>query len=549
MTNNLSLPPASGAAGSKPTTPARSDRSMVATPHWLATEAGLAMLQAGGSAVDAAVAANAVLNVVYPHMCSIGGDCFIMIYAANTAKLWGLNGSGRAPAVATIPRLHRLGYEAMPLRGPLSVTVPGTIDAWSTAHAAFGNLDWAQVLAPAIGYARDGWLVSPRLQQALGSSRGVIGADPYGAAVFYPGGRLPAAGATLRNPNLAHSLQLIAEGGRDAFYGGAVGQTIAADIARRGGLLTLADLADHQSDWVEPISSDYRGYTIYEMPPNTQGLMTLLELNILSGDDMAALGAGSVAALHLQVEAKKLAFADRWLIADPEFANVPVARLLSADYAAARRKLIDPQRAANTVQGGTSAGGDTIFLCVVDGDGNAVSLIQSIYFAFGAGFIAGDSGIVMHNRGAYFQLDPASPNSLQPRKRPFHTLIPAMAYRMGESKPAYLFGTRGADGQPQTQLQVVNNLLDWGMDVQQAVSAPRWVHGGTVPDASTATLLSMESRFSLTVRRRLAAMGHHVSVAGAWDEGMGHAQAIEVRSDGSLEGAADPRSDGVAVGE
>ncbi|PZR95794.1 MAG: gamma-glutamyltransferase [Candidatus Chloroheliales bacterium] len=544
----MALPIYAGSAASKPTAPTRSSGGMIATPHWLASQAGLAMLHAGGTAVDAAVAANAVLNVVYPHMCSIGGDCFMLIHDANSGKLYGLNGSGRAPAAATIARLHRLGYGAMPVSGPLAVTVPGTIDAWSVAHAAFGNLNWAQLLQPAIGYARDGFPVTSRLHYALGQSRGYIGGDSYAAAVFYPGGYLPATGATLHNPNLAHSLTAIAEGGRDVFYSGTVGQAIATDIQRRGGLLTLHDLEAHQSDWVDPISTTYRGYTIFEMPPNTQGLMTLMELNIVSGFDMAALGAGSVQALHYQVEAKKLAFADRGLIGDPAFVSVPVARMLSSDYAAARRAEINPQRANNAVQRGISAGGDTIFLCVADSKGNRVSLIQSLYFAFGAGFMAGNTGIVMHNRGAYFQLDPTSANALAPGKRPFHTLIPAMAYKVGEGHPSYLFGTRGADGQPQTQLQVVNNLLDWGMDVQAAVSAPRWLHGGAIPNGVDTNLLSMESRFPYAVRHRLAQMGHNVGLAGAWDETMGHAHAIAIHADGTVEGAADPRSDGAALG-
>ncbi len=544
----MALPGYAGAAASKPTAPTRAPSAMVATPHWLASEAGLAMLQAGGTAMDAAVAANAVLTVVYPHMTSIGGDCFMLIHDAGSGNLYGLNGSGRAPAAATISRLQGLGYDTMPVTGPLAVTVPGTIDAWSLGHAAFGNLDWSQVLQPAIGYARDGFPITSRLNYAMGQSRSYIGADANAAAIFYPGDRLPATGATLRNPHLAASLAAIADGGRDAFYIGAVGQAVVVDIQRRGGLMTMDDFANHQTDWVEPISITYRGYTIYEMPPNTQGLMTLMALNIVSGFDMAGLGAGSVEALHYQVEAKKLAFADRHLIGDPNFVNVPVAKMLSSEYAAARRAEINPNRANNAVQGGISAGGDTTFLCVADGYGNRVALIQSLYFAFGAGFVAGNTGIVLHNRGAYFQLNPASANALAPGKRPFHTLIPAMAYKVGASQPSYLFGTRGADGQPQTQLQVVNNLLDWGMDVQAAVSAPRWLHGGAIPNGVGTTTLSMESRFPSAVRNRLAEMGHNVQETVAWDEAMGHAHAIKINDDNTMEGAADPRSDGAALG-
>ncbi len=544
----MALPIYAGAAASKPNTPTRAPSAMVATPHWLASEAAIAMLKAGGTAMDAAVAANAVITVVYPHMSSIGGDCFMLIHDAGSGNLYGLNGSGRAPAAASISRLHELGYDTMPVSGPLAVTVPGAVDAWSLGHAAFGNLDWAKVLQPAIGYARDGFPITSRLNYALGQTRGYIGADATAAAIFYPGGYLPAAGATLRNPHLAASLAAIADGGRDAFYIGAVGQAMVADIQRRGGLMTMDDLANHQTDWVEPISATYRGYTIYEMPPPTQGLMTLMELNIVSGYDMTGLGAGSVEALHYQVEAKKLAFADRGWIGDPNFVTVPVAKMLSSDYAATRRATIDPNRAHNVVQTGISAAGDTIFLCVADGYGNRVSLIQSLYFAFGAGFVAGNTGIVMHNRGAYFQLNPASANALAPAKRPFHTLIPAMAYKVGASQPSYLFGTRGADGQPQTQLQVVNNLLDWNMDVMAAVSAPRWLHGSAIPNGAGTTVLSMESRFPSAVRNRLAAMGHDVQLTVAWDEAMGHAHAIKINDDGTMEGAADPRSDGAALG-
>lgn len=544
----MSLPIYAGAAASKSPYPTYASGGMVASPHWLASEAGLDVLKAGGGAVDAAIAANAVLNVVYPHMSSIGGDCFMLIYDANSNQLYGLNGSGRAPAAATIARLHNMGYSAMPRSGPLTVTVPGTIDAWSAAHAGFGNLEWAQLLQAAIGYAKNGFPVTARLQSALGASRGYIGVDGHAAAVFYPGGRLPAVGATMRNPQLALSLQMIADGGRDAFYDGDIGRAIAADVQARGGLLSFSDLQNNQPSWVPPISTNYRGYTIYEMPPNTQGLMTLMELNIVNGFNMNALGAGSAEAVHYQVEAKALAFADRGWIGDPDFVNVPVTKMLSSEYAAARRNLIDPNRANNSPQSGINAGGDTIFLCAADKNGNAVSLIQSLYFAFGSGIMADNTGIVLHNRGAFFQLDPNAPNALMPGKRPFHTLIPAMAYKEGHNRPSYLFGTRGADGQPQTQLQVVNNLLDWGMNPMQAVSAPRWLHGGAVPGDVSPSNLTMETRFPYAVRHQLALMGHQVTTSSAWDEGMGHAHVIAIHDDGTFEGAADPRSDGVALG-
>jgi len=537
------LPTATLPADQKPIAAAHARGGMVASPHYLASRAGAAILQAGGSAVDAAIAANAVLTVVYPHMCSIGGDGFMLIHDGDSDKLWGLNGSGRAAQEASIARLHKLGQREMPLRGPLPVTVPGAVSGWLLAHLRFGKLPWATVLAAAIAVARDGFLVTPRLHSALGSARHTIGNDPQGKAIFYPGNRLLAAGETLRNPQLARSLTQIAAD-PESFYRGKLAQSIAADVQQRGGLLTTTDFVTHHADWVEPISVVYRGYRVYELPPNTQGLAVVLGLGILDGFDLGSMGAGSAAATHHLVEAKKIAFADRGRIADPTFVPLPPA-LLTADYAAERRKLLDPHHAAGPIPQGQPAGGDTIYLCAADRWGNVVSLIQSIYFAFGAGFVAGDTGIVLHNRGAYFQLDASSPNSLQPGKRPFHTLIPAMAYRQGEDHPALAFGTRGADGQPQTQMQVFSNIADFGMDVAAAIAAPRWVHGGTVP-GERADLL-MESRFPTSVRRQLQALGHTVNVASAWSEEMGHAQAISRTADGYA-GFADPRGDGEAVG-
>jgi gamma-glutamyltranspeptidase/glutathione hydrolase len=520
---------------------------LVASPHYLATTAGLQVLQRGGNAVDAAVTTNAVLNVVYPHMCSLGGDAFWLIYPVEEGRLRALNASGRAPYAATRTFFEERGLTSIPRRGLLPVTVPGVVDGWRVALETYGSMSLAQALEPAIAYAQDGFPVSARLSHWIEQHAEVLLNYPTSARIFLKEGRAPRPGEILRQGDLARSLRTIAEEGDEAFYRGRIAKAIVRFCAENGGLLSAQDLADHRSDWVEPIGTTYRGYTVYEFPPNTQGLAALLALNIVEGFDLPSQERQSAEYLHLLIEAKKLAFADRdRYISDPDFIDIPVKELLSKEYAAARRPLIDTRHAARQVSAGNPPGGDTVHLCVVDGRGNAVSLIQSIYFAFGCGVVAGDTGIILQNRGAYFSLDPSHVNRLDPHKRPFHTLTPAMIFQ--DDRPYVVLGTMGGDGQPQTHLQVISNIVDFSLDAQEAIEAPRWLSGRFLL-GDPVDVLNVEGRFPTRVLDGLAAKGHRIKVLEDWAEVMGHAQAIMIAPDsGVLMGGADPRGDGAALG-
>ncbi len=530
----------------RPVTLAR--RGMVCSPHTLASQAGLSILKAGGTAVDAAIATNAVLGVVYPHMCGIGGDAFWLIYCAREGRVYGLNASGRAPAAASIEFFRGRGMASIPLRGLLSVSVPGNVDGWFEAHARFGRLPMPKLLEEAIGYAREGFPVAAGIGWWLRGAVDELCRHPASAAMFLRDGEVPRAGETWVHTNLARSLEAIAEGGRDVFHRGEIARALAAFCRANGGLLSEADLGGHRSAWQDPVASSYRGVTIYQSAPNSQGLAALLALNILEGWDLGHLGFLSPEVVHRQVEAIKLAFADRdRYIADPDFVEVPAAALLSKEYAGRRRGLIDLRRATawHRVPSG-DARGDTINLCTADTEGNAVSLIQSLYFGFGSGVVAGDTGILLHNRGAYFSLDPSHTNRLEPGKRPMHTLMASMAFRDG--KPFLLFGTMGADGQPQFHLQVYSALLDFGLDIQQAIEAPRWI-SGRFGLGEAQEMLRIESRFPAETREGLRRLGHRVEVVEAWSQYMGHAHGIMFGADGMLKmGAADPRADGAALG-
>lgn len=525
----------------------RAPNGMVASPHYLASAAGLDVLQRGGNAVDAAVATNAVLQVVYPHMCSPGGDLFMILFDSKTKRLVALNGSGRAPAEATIERFAQLGLKAVPATGPLPVTVPGAVDAWVEALEAYGTMGLKELLQPAIGYAAKGFPVSANLSESTAANMAKLNAFPESAAAFLPNGRVPQPGEVLVQANLARSLQKIAEGGRDAFYRGELAESITRSVRSHGGLLSKDDLAEHHSDWVDPVGAGYRGYDVFEFPPNSQGITALIELNIVEGYDLKSMGRFSVDCLHLMVEAKKLAFADRdRYLTDRDRVGPLVDTLVSKPYAAERRSLIDLERAAAEYPSGNPSLGDTIYLCVVDGRGNAVSLIQSIFHAFGSGLVAGDTGIILQNRGSYFSLYPSHVNRIEPRKRTLHTLSPAMVMRGGE--PYLVFGTMGGDGQPQTHLQVLSNVLDFEMGIQEAIEAPRWLGGRLDPGASE-NVLFLESRFDDKVMKGLGERGHLVRPLGEWESIMGHAQGIFIdRSTGMLEGGADPRGDGLALG-
>jgi len=528
----------------RPTTLGRN--GMVSTPHYLASQAGLQILQAGGNAVDAAIAANAVLNVVYPILCGTGGDLFMLIYDATGDGLYGLDASGRAAAAATPAWFHAQGYSAVPQRSALAVTVPGTVDGWQMASDRFGRLGLAAALQPAIGYAEQGFGVTPYLNDRLAFVAAAAWSHSSWREVYAPGGSAPAAASLLGVPALGRSLRLIAEQGRDAFYVGEIGRAIAAFLQREGGLLTEADLAAHHGAWVEPLSVSYRGYEIYELPPPTQGVTALQALKLGERQD-GSVAAGPLAPehVHLQVEAKRLAFADRdAVVTDPAWMTVDPAALLDPAYLARQQRLIDPHQAARSVAAGVLTG-DTIALSTADGAGNCVSLIQSNYMGVGAGMVVPEYGIELQNRGCYFSLDPAHANVIAPRKQTLHTLIPSIACRNG--RPAFVFGTQGGDGQPQIHQQVYAALIDFGLEMQAALELPRWVHGRGMPGDPPGLL--MESRFPAETVSRLRELGHNVSLLPAWTGLTGHAQGIAIdHATGMLMGGADPRADGAAAG-
>ena len=543
--------------GDRPAPNPRATRSVVmarngliATSQPLASAAGLRVLQQGGNAIDAAVTAAAVLSVVEPTMNGVGGDLFAIVYDANTKTVRGLNASGRAAAAATPEEFARRKLDAIPYRGELSVSIPGVVDGWHELLAKHGTITLAQALEPAIKYAGDGFAVSEIIAHQWKEAESVLARDPVAAATFLVGKSAPSTGEVFRNPKLAATLELLGKGGRDAFYRGAIAKAIASDMTRRNGLITEADLAAHRSDWIEPISTTYRGYQVLELPPNTQGVSALQMLNILEGFDLKALGHNSAAYLHLLVEAKRIAFADRdaWLADYDAVPAEALKRMLSKDYAAERRREIDPDRAAreykaltltgisNAVEPHPEARGDTIYLTAADRHGNVVSLIQSIYESFGAGIVAGDTGIVLHNRGSLFSLREGHPNRLAPGKRPFHTLVPAMVLRDG--RPWLSFGVMGGDMQPQGHVQVLPNLIDFGMNVQEAGEAPRFRHSSNG--------LALESAISPEARFGLDARGHRlISSVGAF----GGFQGIRFdHRSGVMMGGSDPRKDGQAVG-
>lgn len=525
---------------------------MVATSQPLATQAGLNVLQAGGNAADAAIAANAVLGVVEPMSCGIGGDLFVLYWDAQTKTLHGLNASGRAPATMTVALFADRQLTSVPQTGPLSWTVPGCIDGWEQLRSRFGSQPLGDLLAPAIERAQAGFPVSEVIAgDWAASAKGLAEYPDSQATWLLEEGRAPRVGEVFRNPRLAATLRRIAKEGPDVFYRGAIAEAIAKFSAAQGGQLTAADLAAHTSEWVEPISTNYRGYDVWQLPPNGQGLAVLQMLNILEAYDLKAMGHNSPDYLHLLVEAKKLAFADRaQFYADPAMAEVPVAQLLSKDYAATQRKRIDPNKAATSVPAGDPRlmAGDTIYLSVVDGQGNCCSLIQSNYFGFGSQMTVGDLGFVLQNRGALFALDPAHPNCIAGGKRPFHTIIPGLVTH--EGRPWFCFGVMGGDMQPQGQVQVLVNLIDFGMNVQQAGDAARVRHLGSASPTGEAMdpaggKIACESGITAATRGALAERGHVLDTV---RQSFGGYQGIRIDEHGTLYGGTDPRKDGAAAG-
>lgn len=524
--------------------------AMAATSQPLATQIALDVMRRGGNAVDAAIAANAALGLMEPTGCGMGGDLFAIVWDAGTRQLHGLNASGRSPRSLTLEEFQERGLTAIPPYGPLPVSVPGCVDGWFELHGKFGALPMAEVLAPAIRYAREGFPVSELIAYYWDLSVPTRKDQPFFLETFTRDGKAPRKGEIWRNEPLARTLETLAEDGRDAFYRGDIAEIIARTVQAAGGFLSTEDLAAHRSEWIDPVSTNYRGVDVWELPPNGQGIAALQILNILEGYPLSEWGFGSTEHIHHFLEAKKLAFEDRArFYADMDFAAVPVRGLISKEYAAERRKLIGP-RAARRLDAGNPAlhDGDTIYLCTADGEGNMVSLIQSNYRGMGCGICPEGLGFGLQDRGELFSLEPGQANTYAPGKRPFHTIIPAFATRDGE--PWLAFGVMGGGTQPQAHAQIIMNLVDFGMNLQEAGDAPRLLHTGssqptgtTMTDGGTAYL---ETGFAYEVVRTLSGMGHRIQV----DVGsFGGYQAIMRDSDqGVYYGASESRKDGQAAG-
>jgi gamma-glutamyltranspeptidase/glutathione hydrolase len=532
---------------------------MAATSHPLVSQVALDVLKRGGTAVDAAIAANATIGLMEPTGNGVGGDLFAIVWDAKTRKLYGLNASGRSPQSLTLTKLReelkKLNVRQIPPRGPLPVSVPGAVDGWYELHGKFGKLPMKELLQPAIRYARDGFPVTEVIAEGWAANARLLKQYPNYAETFMPGGRAPRKGEVFRNPLLANTLSAIAEGGRDAFYKGDIAQRIEKYLRANGGYLTAADLGAHRSEWVEPVSTSYRGYDVWELPPNTQGVAALQMLNILEPYDLKSMGFGSAEYLHLFVEAKKLAFEDRArYYADPGFAKIPLKALLSKDYADKRRKLIGDRAALEypvddlSINRGALDQSDTIYMSVADEAGNMVSLIQSNYRGMGSGMTPDGCGFVLQDRGELFSLKDGHANVYAPGKRPFHTIIPAFVTRGG--KPWLSFGVMGGAMQPQGHVQILVNLIDFGMNLQEAGDAPRARHDGSSEPTDEVMRdggqVILEVGASPATVKALEARGHKVKVANDGD--FGGYQAILRNEQGVYFGATESRKDGAAQG-
>ncbi len=523
----------------------------VSAGHPLAAAAGHEVLRRGGNAVDAAIAMAGVLAVVRPHMNGVGGDAFMIYHEASSGRVYAMNGSGRAGALATPALFAERELDRMPGNGPLSVSVPGAVAAWVDALDRFGTRPLAELLEPAIGYARDGFPVSTRLaSDIVGSSRSL---NEHARALYLPGGEPPPVGSLLRNPALAGTLERIATDGRDGFYQGFVADRIDAFLTAEGGYVRTPDLAAHTTTWVEPLRGDYEDYTMLVMPPNTQGIAQLQLFEMSKSFEMKGMRHNSARYLHTLIEMKKLAFADRdqWA-ADPEFSDIPLDRLLDSDYLARRAGMVDPGAAAESRAAGVgmdlAAGdggaarddsGDTVYLTAVDQWGNAVSWIQSLFAGFGSGLLEPETGIVLHNRGALFNLQAGHPNIIAPGKRPYHTLSPMMALH-GDGSFAFTLGTPGGDSQPQSLTQIVNNMVLFGMTPQAAIEAPRF-------RSYNGLGVAFEDRVDASVLSELQALGHQVEVVHGWTATFGGAHMILRDRNGTLTAASDPRREAYAI--
>ncbi len=527
--------------------------AMAATSQPLATQIALETMRNGGSAVDAAIAADAALGLMEPTGAGMGGDLFAIVWDPKTHKLYGYNGSGRSPKSLTLAEFEKRGLKDIPPTGPLPVSVPGCVDGWFALHERFGKLPMKNDLAPTIRYAREGFPVSEVIAYYWNASVPRLSKYPGFTEQFTRDGRGPRTGEMWTRPTLADTLQKISEGGRDAFYKGPIAHMIGDYMKAQGGFLSYEDMAAHHGEWVEPVGTNYRGYDVWELPPNGQGIATLQILNLLEGFDLVKYGFGSPEHVHLFVEAKKLAFADRArFYADPAFAKTPVKGLVSKDYAAERRKLISMDKAAKVVAPGTPPqldAGDTIYLTTADSSGMMVSLIQSNYRGMGSGMTPPGLGFILQDRGEMFVLKPGHPNSFEPGKRPFHTIIPAFVTRDG--KPWLAFGVMGGAMQPQGHVQILMNLIDFGMNLQEAGDAPRIQHDGTTEPTGQNTAMEdggevdLETGFSWETVRALMRKGHSVRYS---DGPYGGYQAIMVNPNGGWIGASESRKDGQAAG-
>ncbi len=522
---------------------------MACTSQPLATQAALDILKAGGNAIDAAIAANAVLGLTEPTGNGIGGDIFAIVWDSKTKKLYGLNGSGRSPYELTLKYFKDNGFEKIPATGPLSVSVPGCIDGWFELNKKFGKLPMNEILAPAIRYAREGFPVSEVIAYYWQGNSRSLQKFPGFSEIFMPGGKAPAKGEIFKNPYLANTLELIGKEGRDVFYKGEIAEKIVAYMKEQGGFFTMKDFEDHRSEWVEPVSTNYRGYDVWELPPNGQGIATLQMLNILENYDIAEMGFGSPEYMHLFIEAKKLAFEDRAkFYADPDFNKIPVEELISKEYGKERAALIDQNRAARSYPSGFPESPNTIYLTTADKDGNLVSLIQSNFRGMGSGMTPGKLGFILQDRGELFTLEEGHMNVYEPHKRPFHTIIPAFITKDGE--PYISFGVMGGGMQPQGHTQIVCNIIDFGMNLQEAGDAPRISHeGSSEPTGEKMTdggVVSLESGFTYDTIRELMSKGHKIS----FEKGpYGGYQAIMWDSKNKVYyGASESRKDGQAAG-
>lgn len=521
--------------------PITAPAGMVASPHPAATAAGVDALRAGGTAMDAAVAANAMLAVVYANACGLGGDAFALVWDPSERRLHGFNGSGRSPAALTIDLIRDRGHETMPQRGPLAITVPGAVDAWHQLLGRFGRRSLADAVLPAAKTAEDGYELTGITARSIAASLPAF--DEAARAVY---GAAGGPGSTLRQPLLAASLRAIADGGRDSYYGGPIGTEIARAVQAAGGVLAAEDIAAHHGDWVEPISTTYRGTEVATIPPNSQGITALMALNVLAHLDWPSGPPLSAERIHAQVEAIKVAWSERdRCVADPERGTCDAADLLTDAHAAWLASRLSPDRAQRFTPLNPPGGG-TVYLCAADADGMLVSLIESNYMGFGSGVMGGSTGIMLQNRGAYFSLEPGHPNALAPRSRTLHTLMPGMLVRGGEAEAA--IGAMGGDGQPQTMVQLVTGLVDDGMDPQAVIDRPRWVVQTEAPGAPLGPLSIEADGVDDVTLAALRSRGHDIELVEARTPLMGWAQMIRRRGDGSYEAGADPRADSLAAG-